>query len=542
MKSSEYWKERFLQLENAQHKKGADAMKEIEEIYHRAQLEIEYQIERWYQRFAKNNNITLAEARKFLSSSDLAELKWDVKEYIKHGEQNAMTGQWMKELENASAKYHISYYEALKIKTRQSLETLYSKQFGIVKNTMEDVYKSGYYHTAYELQKGFEIGWDIAAIDQRQIEKVINKPWAPDGKNFSERIWGNRQKLVNSLYNELTLGIILGQDPQKTISRIAKNMNVSQKNAGRLVMTEKAFFSSAAQKDCFNDLDVQEYKIVATLDSSTSDICRSFDGKHFPMKDYQPGVSAPPFHVWCRSITVPYFNDEFSSINKRAARNEKTGKVYYVPADMTYNEWQKAFVDGGNKEKYKADYLMRANTPGQDITDEKRVVNEAISEVPKKVQEALNNGTVIDIGKNGASQYDYNHDILYIAKGANKEAVIHEIGHMVENKMLDAEKVEALIKQTVGIVSIFDLGSDIFIDNAGNEKEVFFVKSDKFVSEYQGRIYVGNIFEAFESDGTFKYALLWEYVSEAFREFVEDPDALKVKDAELYDLIKEAVE
>ena len=36
-------------------------------------------------------------------------------------------------------------------------------------------------------------------------------------------------------------------------------MNTSKHNAGRLVMTEEAYFSSAAQKDCFNDLDVEEY-------------------------------------------------------------------------------------------------------------------------------------------------------------------------------------------------------------------------------------------------------------------------------------------
>ena len=66
-------------------------------------------------------------------------------------------------------------------------------------------------------------------------------------------------------------------------------------------MTEQAFISSAAQKDAFNDLDVEEFEIVATLDSHTSDICREMDGKHFHMKDFQPGVTAPPFHVWCRS-------------------------------------------------------------------------------------------------------------------------------------------------------------------------------------------------------------------------------------------------
>ena len=59
------------------------------------------------------------------------------------------------------------------------------------------------------------------------------------------------------------------------------------------------------------------------------------------MKDYQPGVTAPPFHVWCRSVTVPYFDDEFN-LGEKAARDVETGETYYVPSDMTYKDWKKS--------------------------------------------------------------------------------------------------------------------------------------------------------------------------------------------------------
>lgn len=211
-----------------------------------------------------------------------------------------------------------------------------------------NAFESGYYHTAYELQHGFNVGWDIAGLDQAQIEKVLAKPWAADGYNFSERIWGNKNKLISEVHNELSRNIMLGADPQKAIDSLAKKMNTSKNNAGRLVMTEEAYFSSAAQKDCFESLGVEQYEIVATLDSHTSDICRSLDGKHFPMKDYQPGVTAPPFHVYCRSTTVPYFDEQFD-IGERAARDEATGKTYYIPDDMNYQEWKENFVAGGDK-------------------------------------------------------------------------------------------------------------------------------------------------------------------------------------------------
>lgn len=348
MNNAEYWKLRFEQLEQAQNQKGVKAYADIERQYKEAQKQLEGQIARWYQRFATNNGISLAEARQYLKGADLKEFKWDVQEYIKYGQDNALNSGWMKELENASAKYHISKLEALKVQTQHSLEVMYAKQFGTMHGALSGAFESGYYHTAYELQHGFNVGWDIAGLDQAQIEKVLAKPWAADGYNFSERIWGNKNKLISEVHNELSRNIMLGADPQKAIDSLAKKMNTSKNNAGRLVMTEEAYFSSAAQKDCFESLGVEQYEIVATLDSHTSDICRSLDGKHFPMKDYQPGVTAPPFHVYCRSTTVPYFDEQFD-IGERAARDEETGKTYYIPDDMNYQEWKETFVDGGDK-------------------------------------------------------------------------------------------------------------------------------------------------------------------------------------------------
>lgn len=344
MTNAEYWKQRFTQLEAAQNRKGATAYLEMEKQYKAAQNELEAQIARWYQRFADSNGISLAQAKQWLKGHDLAEFKWDVKEYIKYGKENAINGAWMQELENASSKFHISRLEALQIQTQNSLETMFAQQMGTMKKALSDVYASGYYHTAYAVQQGFGLGWDIAGLDQAQIEKVLSKPWAVDGYNFSTRIWNSKTKLIGEVHNELSKNLLTGADPQKAIDSLAKKMGTSKSNAGRLVMTEQAYFSSAAQKDCFNDLDVEEYEIVATLDSHTSDICRSLDGKVFKMSDYKPGVTAPPFHVYCRSTTAPHFKDNFDA-GERAAR-EADGKTYYVPDDVTYSEWKKAFVDG----------------------------------------------------------------------------------------------------------------------------------------------------------------------------------------------------
>lgn len=345
MLNSAYWKKRFELLEQSQNQLGVQCYADIERQYRQTQKQIEGQLSAWYQRFAKNNGVTIQEARKMLTSKELEEFKWDINQYIRYGEENAINGTWVKQLENASVRYHISRLEALKIQTQQSLEVMFGNQLDSIDSAMRDIYTNGYYHTAFEIQKGVGVGWNFSTLDEKQISKVINKPWAADGKNFSQRIWGNRQKLINELNTELTRNIILGQDPQKAIDVIARKMKVSKNNAGALVMTEEAFFSSAAQKDCFAELDVEQFEIVATLDSRTSEICQDMDGKHFSMSQWEVGTTAPPFHVRCRSTTVPYFDDDFGSAEERAARGAD-GKTYYVPADMKYKDWEKAFVEG----------------------------------------------------------------------------------------------------------------------------------------------------------------------------------------------------
>ena len=473
MKNSDYWKLRFEQLEAAQNGQGAAAFAEIERQYKEAQKQIEGQIARWYQRFADNNGISLAQARQYLKGAALKEFKWDVQEYIKYGQDNALMGGWMKELENASAKFHISKLEALKIQTQQSLEVMFSKQFGTVTGAMADVFESGYYHTAYELQKGFNIGWDIAGLDQSQIEKVLAKPWAVDGKNFSERIWGNKKKLISEVHGELTQNIMLGADPQKAIDSLAKKMKTSRYNAGRLIMTEEAYFSSAAQKDCFEELGVEQFEIVATLDSHTSEICRNLDGKHFPMKDYQPGVTAPPFHVYCRSTTVPYFDEDFGDIGERAARDEETGKTYYIPDDMNYQDWKETFVDGGDKSgfdvvddgstlHYKHHKEPEPTPPPKKEYLTKKKLQAKIAEADVLLEDLEkqfsdeNNGLIS--WKDFKSQY--NGDYSQISYDATEEAAKKAIGDQIEaieaqkaewqeklNEKLKAEQKKALAKK-----------------------------------------------------------------------------------------------
>lgn len=377
---SNYWRKRFELLEQKSNAYGLEAFRQIEPAFINAEKEIQKEIEAWYGRYAKNNNVSMLEARRQLSTKELKEFRWDVDEYIKYGRENAIDPKWMKELENASARVHINRLEALKIRTQQAAEAAFGNELDVIDEMARKVYTEDYYHSIFEMHKGFGVGWEIGQIDERKLGQLISKPWASDGKNFSQRIWNHRDQLVNELHTQMTQACVLGKHPKGLIDSISKKFKTTKGQAGRLVMTEQAFFHSAAQKDAFKELDVEEFEIVATLDSSTSETCQDMDGQHFPMSEYEVGVTAPPFHCWCRSVTAPYFEDNYGG--ERAAR-DVDGKTYYVPDTMKYKDWKEHFVD---KTKNPDDWLKPVHQ-SVSLAEKIQLVKDAI---------AANNGVITE--------------------------------------------------------------------------------------------------------------------------------------------------
>ena len=341
-----YWAQRLKHMEGALLDQSFGYVENMERQFAAAQAEVERQIAAWYQRFADANGITFADAKRLLTKGELAEFHWTVGEYIAHGQQNALDGAWMRQLENASARVHITRLEALKLQIQQQAELLYANQLDFVDAAARRIYAGSYYGTAFEVQRGLGVGWTMQALNEGTIKKVLSRPWTVDGQTFRDRCWTNKQALVNNVNTQLTQMIIRGEAPDRAISAIAKQFNVSRGKAGRLIMTESAYFASAAQKDCYGELGVERYKIVASFDQDTCELCGAMDGQVFKMSEYQAGLTAPPFHPWCRCCTAPYFED-MAGIGERWTRNQD-GTTKKVPADMTFADWRQQFVPAAN--------------------------------------------------------------------------------------------------------------------------------------------------------------------------------------------------
>ncbi|ENY8602449.1 TPA: minor capsid protein [Clostridioides difficile] len=490
MKHKDYWRKRFEQLEEAQNNKSVKYYLELEKQYKLAMNSIEKDILSWYNRFAENEGISLLEAKKLLNTRELEEFKWNVEEYIKYGKENAINQKWMKELENASARLHITRLEALKLQIQQHVEVLYGNELDGIDKLMRDIYTSGYYHTAFNVQQGVNVGWSLMSLDTNRINKIISKPWATDGLNFSERIWGkHRPTLINELHTKLTQSIIRGENPKNLVNDFAKRFNVSKSQAKNLIMTESAFFASASRKDCFSDLDVEKYEIIATLDLRTSNICRELDGKVFDMKDYQVGITAPPFHCRCRTTTAPFFSDEEGY---RAARDEN-GKTYYVPVSMKYKEWYEKYVNKNIK-----------------LSDnEQLAINKYISSDSYKINEKLRNGlTLTNEDKRFINDLDsaldkmpnYKGEVnrsLYFFNDSDKIAFLnkHQVGkEIIYNEYIStSSKGEYNSSGQVELNIISTNGKDIRKYNP-QESEILFKRNSKFITtdnfEYDGKYYI----------------------------------------------------
>ncbi len=346
MRNADYWRGRFSILEDSAHREAQRTIQDMEELYLDAQRSVQKEIESWYARFAVNNQISLTDARKWLTAGQLEEFHWSVEQYIKIGEQAGLDAAWLKKLENASARFHISRLEAVQTGIQQQLELLYGNQVDSLDALLKKVVGNGYTHTAFEVQKGVGLGWDITGLDQKKLETLLSKPWTTDGRTFRDRCWLNKNDLVGSVSKSLTQGLLRGDSPAKITTAIQKQFGVHRYKAGRLVNTETTYFNAVATKECYKDLDVEMVEIIETLDSHTCSICGGLDGKVIPISQYEPGVTVPPFHPNCRGTTAPAIDPKYAG--ERAARNAD-GDVYYVPANMKYADWVQTFVNGGSK-------------------------------------------------------------------------------------------------------------------------------------------------------------------------------------------------
>lgn len=135
-------------------------------------------------------------------------------------------------------------------------------------------------------------------------------------------------------------GIALGdttQDVARKVGDVADNLLKRQVDALTRTMINHA--ANVARNEVYGDNEdvIDGYEWVSTLDSKTTLICASRDGKV-----YQRGQGPlPPAHWGCRSTIVPNVNQAFTLAKLKGRRPEKGDKTGTVSGTTTYGGWLK---------------------------------------------------------------------------------------------------------------------------------------------------------------------------------------------------------
>ena len=337
MNNKEYWQKREEEKLNKGIKDCNKLAKELQSHYKKAYKEIEKEINNLFEKYAKDNELTYAEASKYLTSDEFKIWRTDIKGYLEMIEDNPEV---LLELNTLAMKSRITRWEALQYEIDKILNDLTQTTTESTTELLTDTLKDNYNRNVFNISKKAGFVANFSGIDNKTIERILSYPWC--GVTYEETFWKNKKILRDTIKQEMTQMIIRGESSNKVAQRMAQKLDGSYKNAVRIIQTEHAYVMNEASKYTYEDLNIEKYEFLATLDKRTCKDCAKLDGKVFNLKDAITGLNYPPLHPNDRCTTVPYYKDDEDTM--RFARDED-GKRIKVPANMTYEEWAKKYID-----------------------------------------------------------------------------------------------------------------------------------------------------------------------------------------------------
>lgn len=400
MDSESYWIKRAEEREQEWNKKSKGTIeKELAEYYRRALSRITDDIAVLYGRYAKDNNLTYTEASKLLTDKEFKQWRMSLEEYLDAIDKTA-DNKLLLELNTLAMRKRISRLDKLYGDTLKNLYRLGTDSENGMTKFLSGAYKDNYYKNLFDIGKTIGIKSSVSEVDDKKIRKVLNNSWS--GKNYSQRIWKNTDKLAKLIKNEITDGFHRGVSINKMAKLVQQRMNVGKYEATRLVRTEMNYVQNQAALDSIKDADMKYYIFLATLDKKTSTVCRAHDRKVYPVDSATPGTNMPPLHPHCRSTIAGNLTDYDTGRGKRTAKN-KDGKRIIIPADMNYDDYYKVYIEKSMSfsqwEKAHKKLTVNANKP----TLKELIKNTDIKSCTK--------GDIINIGRNVCEQFDIKNKI-----------------------------------------------------------------------------------------------------------------------------------
>ena len=191
--------------------------------------------------------------------------------------------------------YKLDKYWHLQAQVRKELNKLGDRQIATLTRAFEINYFEVYHSISLEGSEAF------STLDKSTVKQLINSVWCADGKSWSQRVWGNTEKLAETLDEELTTIITTGRKNSHLKEVLQERFNVSYNNADMIARTEVAHIQTQAAQQRYKDYGVKEVIFWADPDERTCEVCGKLHNKRYPIGGQMP----VPAHPRCRCCMIP---------------------------------------------------------------------------------------------------------------------------------------------------------------------------------------------------------------------------------------------
>lgn len=349
LKSRDYWELRKAELMHAQIERADITFEEISKVYDKSKKYIEKNVKGIFNKFSLEYGLTKKEAEQVVNLMRSKKAS-NLVPALNLAPMSERVQQVIKDLNSPAYVSRINRLQSLIDEIDNIQRYIAKHEISKTTDLYKDVAKHGYYNNIHQMQTQTGIGFSFNALDEDLVERLIKTPW--NGRNYSERIWNNTQKLSETLKDEVLQAVLTGKKEKDVTDELINRFNVSEFESKRLIRTETAHINNEMEALSYEEADIEKYRFVAVLDTRTSHVCREHDYKVYKVSERQVGVNYPPLHPFCRSTTIAVFDDEDLTELSRRARDPKTGKTTTIPGDMDYEDWYDKYVVKAEKKVY----------------------------------------------------------------------------------------------------------------------------------------------------------------------------------------------
>ena len=270
--------------------------RELAKIYNSSLDDIQRHIDADIQRFAYKEGVSMAEAKKIISKTDVEAFQSTAKKYV---EDKDFSPKANKELRRFNVTMRTNRLELLQ--ARINVDTImlaWEEEQLTAKYITEEVIKE-------RIRQSGILGMTVPSSSQ--LETLARSVLLSDvsGATFSDRIWANQNELRSNINQAIERALIRGEHPRNataSIKRLVRDeYGMKKRAADRIAITEVARAQTIAGVEAFKAAEVDKMMWIAEPDACP--ICSDMDGKVFSI--YTSGLTIPA-HPFCRCSYAGY--------------------------------------------------------------------------------------------------------------------------------------------------------------------------------------------------------------------------------------------